>query len=60
MSKPVAGQYGDMFTNWTSRLAPLASLFRAPEQVPAEFRDRDAERMRHDLDLIRIRFPHHA
>jgi len=28
--------------------------------MPAEFLDRDAERMRNELELIRIRFPHHA
>jgi hypothetical protein len=28
--------------------------------MPAEFVDRDAERGRRELELIRIRFPHHA
>ena len=35
-------------------------FFRPSERMPAEFLDRDAERMRSELELIRIRFPHHA
>ncbi|WNG94623.1 hypothetical protein [Mycobacterium sp. ITM-2016-00318] len=35
-------------------------FFRPAERMPAEFLDRDAERMRNELELIRIRFPHHA
>ncbi len=35
-------------------------FFHPSERVPAEFLDRDAERMRNELELIRIRFPHHA
>jgi hypothetical protein len=50
-----------MSMNWISRLAwALARLFRPAEIIPAEFVDRDAERVRRELDLIRIRFPHHA
>lgn len=50
-----------MSANWTSRLARnLARLFDPVERIPAEFVDRDAERVRNDLELIRIRFPHHA
>jgi hypothetical protein len=50
-----------MSINWTSKLArPLARLFEPAETVPAEFVDRDAERVRRELELIRIRFPHHA
>ncbi len=50
-----------MSINWTSKVArPLARLFRQAEVMPAEFVDRDAERVRRELDLIRIRFPHHA
>jgi hypothetical protein len=50
-----------MSTNWTSRLARLWARLLAPVEVlPAEFVDRDAERVRRELDLIRIRFPHHA
>ena len=50
-----------MSTNWTSRLArPLGRIFQPAERIPAEFVDRDAERVRRELELIRIRFPHHA
>ncbi|MFG1929424.1 hypothetical protein ACGFK1_02045 [Mycobacterium sp. NPDC048908] len=50
-----------MSINWTSKLArPLARLFEPADSMPAEFIDRDAERVRRELDLIRIRFPHHA
>jgi hypothetical protein len=28
--------------------------------MPAEFLDRDAERVQRELELIRIRFAHHA
>jgi hypothetical protein len=53
--------YRVMSTTWTSRLArPLARFFQPAEVMPAEFLDRDAERVRRELDLIRIRFPHHA
>jgi hypothetical protein len=53
--------YRVMSTNWTSRLArPLVRFFQPAEVMPAEFLDRDAERVRRELDLIRIRFPHHA
>jgi len=46
-----------MSINWTFR---LARLFRPAESMPAEFLDRDVERVRRELELIRIRFPHHA
>ena len=46
-----------MSLNWTSR---LARFFRSAEIMPAEFVDRDVERVRRELELIRIRFPHHA
>ena len=50
-----------MSTNWTSRLArPLGRILKPAESIPAEFVDRDAERVRRELELIRIRFPHHA
>jgi hypothetical protein len=50
-----------MSTNWTSRLSrPWGRIFKPAERIPAEFVDRDAERVRRELDLIRIRFPHHA
>ena len=49
-----------MSINWTSKVVrPLARLFQPAEVIPAEFVDRDAERIRRELDLIRIRFPHH-
>ncbi len=50
-----------MSTNWTSRHSrPLGWIFKPAERIPAEFVDRDAERVRRELELIRIRFPHHA
>jgi hypothetical protein len=48
-------------TNWISRLARLWGRLLSPvEGLPAEFVDRDAERIRRELDLIKLRFPHHA
>ncbi|MGV0716442.1 hypothetical protein ABQE93_13660 [Mycolicibacterium sp. XJ662] len=51
-----------MGTKWTSWLGQeLSRLFSW--QVPngcAEFVDRDAERMARELELIRMRFPHHS
>jgi hypothetical protein len=38
----------------------MARFFRPAETIPAEFLDRDAERLQRELELIRIRFPHHA
>jgi hypothetical protein len=38
----------------------LARIFKPAERIAAEFVDRDAERVRRELQLIRIRFPHHA
>jgi hypothetical protein len=53
--------YRVMSTNWTSRLSPpWGRIFKPAEGIPAEFVDRDAERVRRELELIRIRFPHHA
>ena len=53
--------YRVVSTNWTSRLArPLARILRPAQTLPAEFVDRDAERVRRELELIRIRFPHHG
>jgi hypothetical protein len=53
--------YRAMSTNWTSRVArPLGRIFKPAERIPAEFVDRDAERVRRELELIRIRRPHHA
>jgi hypothetical protein len=50
-----------MITNWTSQVArTLAGFFYPPKAMPAEFVDRDAERVRRELELIRIRFPHHG
>jgi hypothetical protein len=60
-SKPVGPDYRVMSINWTSKVArPLARLLRPAEVMPAEFVDRDAERIRLELELIRLRFPHHA
>ncbi|MGV9799788.1 hypothetical protein ACWDTP_17240 [Mycobacterium sp. NPDC003449] len=51
-----------MRTNWLSRLADgLAATFNW--QGPAGIRDyvdRDEERVRRELDLIRLRFQHHS
>jgi hypothetical protein len=53
--------YRLMSMNWTSKVArPLAKFFQPADAIPAEFVDRDAERVRRELELIRIRFPHHA
>jgi hypothetical protein len=53
--------YRNMITKWTSQVArTLAGIFYPPEAMPAEFVDRDAERVRRELELIRIRFPHHG
>ena len=53
--------YRIMSMNWTSRLGrPWGRVFKPAESIPAEFVDRDAERVRRELELIRIRFPHHA
>jgi hypothetical protein len=61
MSKPVSRNYRVMNTNWISRLVRLWARLLAPvEGLPAEFVDRDAERVRRELELIRLRFPHHA
>ena len=50
-----------MSMNWTSRLArPLGRIFKPAERIPVEFVDRDAERVAREIELIRIRFPHHA
>jgi hypothetical protein len=51
-----------MGTNWTSKLGQsLANLFSW--QMPAgcvDYFDRDAERMARELELIKLRFPHHS
>jgi hypothetical protein len=48
-------------TNWTSKLArPLGRILKPAERIPAEYLDRDAERVAREIELIRIRFPHHA
>jgi hypothetical protein len=53
--------YRIMSMNWTSKVARLlARFFQPADTIPAEFVDRDAERVRRELELIRIRFPHHA
>jgi hypothetical protein len=53
--------YRLMSMNWIPKLGRAwATFFEPAESIPAEFVDRDAERVRRELDLIRIRFPHHA
>jgi hypothetical protein len=53
--------YRVMSMNWTSKVVrSVGRLFQPAEVIPAEFVDRDAERVRRELELIRIRFPHHA
>jgi 8-oxo-dGTP pyrophosphatase MutT (NUDIX family) len=51
-----------MGTNWISTLGQrLARIFSW--EVPAgcvDYFDRDAERMAREVDLIRMRFPHHS
>jgi hypothetical protein len=50
-----------MSMNWTSKLVrPLGRIFKPAERIPAEYLDRDAERVERELELIRIRFPHHG
>ncbi|WP_165604621.1 hypothetical protein [Mycolicibacterium elephantis] len=51
-----------MRSNWTSRLGRrLSRLFswQGPSGC-VDFTDRDAERMARELELIRLRFPHHS
>jgi hypothetical protein len=54
--------YRVMSTNWISKLGQeLARIFSW--QVPAgcvDFADRDAERMAREVELLRMRFPHHS
>jgi hypothetical protein len=49
--------YRDMNMNWLSR---LPRLFDPVESMPAEYVDRDAERVARELELIKLRFPHHS
>jgi hypothetical protein len=56
-----SADYRRMTIDWIAKLArPLGRVFKPAERIPAEFVDRDAERMRIELDLIRTRFPHHS
>jgi hypothetical protein len=55
--KPVHLDYRIMSMKWLSR---LTQIFPPAETMPAEFVDRDTERVRRELELIQIRFPHHA
>jgi len=54
--------YRVMSTNWISKLGRgLARTLRW--EVPAgcvDYFDRDAERMAREVELIRMRFPHHS
>lgn len=62
MSKPVSRIIEFVRTNWISKLGrELARMFSW--QTPAgcvDFLDRDAERMAREVELIRMRFPHHS
>jgi hypothetical protein len=61
-SQASCSDYRVMSTNWISKLSRgLARTFSW--QVPAgcvDFADRDAERMAREVELIRMRFPHHS
>jgi hypothetical protein len=46
-----------MNMNWLSR---LPRLLDPVESMPAEYVDRDAERVARELELIKLRFPHHS
>ena len=51
-----------MSTNWTSKLGQgLANLFswQSPTGC-SDLADRDSERMARELELIKLRFPHHS
>jgi hypothetical protein len=62
MSKPVRPDYLFVSTNWISKLArELVRIFSW--QMPAgcvDHFDRDAERVAREVELIRMRFPHHS
>ncbi|WP_197696786.1 MULTISPECIES: hypothetical protein [Mycobacterium] len=51
-----------MSLNWIPRLSRrLASTLAWQQPVAhADYVDRDAERMARELELIKVRFPHHA
>ena len=51
-----------MSTNWISKLGrELASVFSWQGSAGCvDFADRDAERMAREVELIRMRFPHHS
>jgi hypothetical protein len=52
-----------MSTNWIPKLGHgLSKLFswQEPAGCVGDYTDRDAERVARDLELIRLRFPHHA
>jgi hypothetical protein len=51
-----------MSMNWISRSArQLAKVFAWQGACGySDYVDRDAERVAHDLELIKLRFPHHA
>jgi len=56
--------YRSMGTHWISRLThALAKLFSSQAQASTsltDHTDRDAERMRRELELIRLHFPQHS
>lgn len=53
---------GAMSTNWISRMSRRLARHFAwhPPIAYTDYQDRDAERMARELELIRLRFPHHA
>ena len=54
-------EYGDMSMNWTSRLArPLGRIFQPAERIPPSSSTATPNASLRELELIRIRFPHHA
>lgn len=62
IGKPDSGEYQSMSNDWTARLGPrLARLFEwHPPIAHVDYHDRDAERIARELELIRLRFPHHS
>ncbi|WP_197416148.1 hypothetical protein [Mycobacterium sp. GA-1199] len=62
MASQFAATMEFMSLNWIPRLSRrLAStLAWQPPVARADYDDRDAERMARELELIKVRFPHHA
>lgn len=51
-----------MSSNWISRLGRRFAMLLEwhPPIAHADYLDRDAERMARELEMIKVRFPHHA